>query len=152
MYINATIDRGAIAVYELLPRYSGKPYPISRPFLWSWAVSKVFVIVVFPHHLLTDYAQPRWATVMGQVVAWGAGFSVFLVTVHGALTNIYRSGMRWTMPSRLLILAMFGWAAGIVPAILDGTTRINLVMHNTQWVPGTFTSIGCWACCRWRWP
>jgi cytochrome c oxidase subunit 1 len=99
-----------------------------------------------------DYAQPRWATVMGQVVAWGAGFSVFLVTVHGALTNIYRSGMRWTMPSRLLILAMFGWAAGIVPAILDGTTRINLVMHNTQWVPGTFTSIGCWACCRWRWP
>ena len=25
MYINATIDRGAIAVYELLPRYSGKP-------------------------------------------------------------------------------------------------------------------------------
>ena len=138
MYINATIYMGVIAVYELLPRYSGKPYAISRPFLWSWAVSCLFVIIVFPHHLLMDYAQPRWAMVMGQVVSWGAGFPVFLVTVYGALTNIYRSNMRWTMPSRLLILAMFGWAAGIVPAMLDGTIRINLVMHNTQWVPGHF--------------
>ncbi len=138
MYINATIYMGAIAVYELLPRYSGKPYPISRPFLWSWAVSTVFVIIVFPHHLLMDFAQPRWVMVMGQVVSWGAGFPVFLVTAYGALANIYRSSMRWTMPSRLLILSMFGWAAGIVPAILDGTIRINLVMHNTQWVPGHF--------------
>jgi cytochrome c oxidase subunit 1 len=46
--------------------------------------------------------------------------------------------MRWTMPSRLMVLSLFGWAAGIVPAILDGTIRINLVMHNTQWVPGHF--------------
>lgn len=138
MYINATIYMGAIAVYELLPRYSGKPYPISRPFLWSWAASCLFVIIVFPHHLLMDYAQPRWLTIIGQAVSWSAGFPVLLVTVYGALTNIYRSNMRWTMPSRLLILSMFGWSAGIIPAILDGTIRINQVMHNTQWVPGHF--------------
>jgi len=138
MYINATIYMGAIAVYELLPRYSGKPYPISRPFLWSWAASCLFVILVFPHHLMMDYAQPRWLTIMGQAISWSAGFPVLLVTVYGALTNIYRSNMRWTLPSRLLILAMFGWAAGVVPAILDGTIRINQVMHNTQWVPGHF--------------
>ncbi|MEO8803522.1 MAG: cbb3-type cytochrome c oxidase subunit I [Rudaea sp.] len=138
MYINATIYMGVIAVYELLPRYSGKPYPISRPFLWSWAASTLFVIVVFPHHLLMDYAQPRWLMIMGQIVSWGAGFPVFLVTMYGALTNIYRSNMRWTLPSRLMILSLFGWAAGIVPAILDGTIEINTVMHNTQWVPGHF--------------
>ncbi|MEO6927415.1 MAG: cbb3-type cytochrome c oxidase subunit I [Rhodanobacter sp.] len=138
MYINATIYMGVIAVYELLPRYSGKPYPISRAFLWSWAVSTLFVIIVFPHHLLMDFAEPRWFAVMGQLVSYGAGFPVFLVTMYGALTNIYRSNMRWTMPSRLMILSLFGWAAGIVPAILDGTIRINLVMHNTQWVPGHF--------------
>ncbi len=138
MYINATIYMGVIAVYEMLPRYSGKPYPISRPFLWSWAASTLFVIIVFPHHLLMDYAEPRWASIMGQVVSWGAGFPVFLVTMYGALTNIYRANMRWTMPSRLMILSLFGWAAGIVPAILDGTIRINTVMHNTQWVPGHF--------------
>src|SRR3546814_14248100 len=129
MYINATIYMGVIVVYELLPRYSGKPYPISRPFLWSWAASTLFVIIVFPHHLFMDYAEPHWFLVVGQVVSWGAGFPVFLVTMYGALTNIYRSNMRWTMPSRLMILSLFGWSAGIVPAILDGTIRINQGMH-----------------------
>lgn len=137
-YINATIYMGVIAVYELLPRYTRRPYPISRAFLWSWAASTVFVIVVFPHHLLMDFAQPRWLAITGQLVSWGAGFPVFLVTAYGALTNLYRSDIRWTMPSRLMILSLFGWAAGIVPAILDGTIRNNLVMHNTQWVPGHF--------------
>lgn len=137
-FINAAIYMAAIAVYELLPRYTGKPYPISRPFLWSWAVSTVFVIIVFPHHLLMDFAQPRWMSVMGQIISWTAGFPVFLVTAYGALANLYRSGIRWSMPSRLLILGLFGWAAGIVPAIVDGTIRNNLVVHNTQWVPGHF--------------
>lgn len=138
MFINATIYMGVIAVYELLPRYTGRPYGVSRVFLWAWAVSCVFVIIVFPHHLLMDYAQPRWLAIIGQVVSWGAGFPVFLVTAYGVLTNIYRSGLRWKMPSRLMVLAVFGWAAGIVPAILDGTIVVNTLMHNTQWVPGHF--------------
>ena len=138
MVINATIYMAVIAVYELLPRYSGRPYPVSRAFLWSWAVSTLFVIIVFPHHLLMDYAQPRWMSIMGQLVSFGAGFPVFLVTAYGALTNIYRSNMRWKLPSRLMVLGLFGWAAGIVPAIVDGTISVNLVMHNTQWVPGHF--------------
>ena len=66
------------------------------------------------------------------------GLPVFTVTVYGALTNIYRSGIRWTMPAKLLMLSMFGWAAGIVPAIVDGTISVNKLMHNTQWVPGHF--------------
>jgi cytochrome c oxidase subunit 1 len=138
MFINAGIYMGVIAVYELLPRYSGRPYPISRPFLWSWATSLVMVLTVYPHHLLMDYAMPGWMLVMGQVVSYSAGLPVFTVTVYGALTNIYRSGMRWTMPASLLILSMFGWAAGIVPAIIDGTISVNKLMHNTQWVPGHF--------------
>ena len=138
MYANATIYMAVIAVYELLPRYTHKPYGIGRPFLWSWTVATVAVIIVFPHHLLMDFAQPRWVSVIGQVASWAGGFPVFLVTVFGALANLHRSQIRWTMPSRLLVLAMFGWAAGIIPAILDGTIRVNLVMHNTQWVPGHF--------------
>ena len=138
MFINASIYMGVIAVYELLPRYSGRPYPISRPFLWSWAASLVMVLLVYPHHLLMDYAMPFWMLVMGQIISYCAGLPVFTFTVYGALTNVYRSGMRWTMPASLLMLSMFGWAAGIVPAILDGTISVNKVMHNTQWVPGHF--------------
>lgn len=138
MYINATIYMGVIAVYELLSRYSGRAYTISRPFIWSWTVSCIFVIIVYPHHLLMDSVQPNWMQIMGQIVSHGAGFPVFLVTTFGALTNIYRSGMKWKMPVALLILSIFGWAAGIVPAMLDGTIAVNKLMHNTQWVPGHF--------------
>jgi cytochrome c oxidase subunit 1 len=138
MFINASIYMGVIAVYELLPRYSGRPYPVSRPFLWSWASSLVMVLTVYPHHLLMDFAMPFWMLVMGQIISYCAGLPVFTVTVYGALTNVYRSGMRWTMPSSLLMLSMFGWAAGIIPAIMDGTISVNKVMHNTQWVPGHF--------------
>src|SRR3546814_1765762 len=58
-FINATIYMAVIAVYELLPRYTGRPYPISRPFLWAWAASTVFVLTVYPHHLLMDYEIGR---------------------------------------------------------------------------------------------
>ncbi|MGQ0522329.1 MAG: cbb3-type cytochrome c oxidase subunit I, partial [Betaproteobacteria bacterium] len=41
-------------------------------------------------------------------------------------------------PLRLIVFSLFGWAAGVLPAIIDGMIRVNLVMHNTQWVPGHF--------------
>ncbi|MGH8599415.1 MAG: cbb3-type cytochrome c oxidase subunit I [Burkholderiales bacterium] len=138
MFINATIYMAVIAVYELLPRYTGRPYGISRVFLWSWAASTIMVLIVYPHHLMMDYVMPHWMLVMGQIVSYCAGFPVFLVTAYGVLTNIYRSQIRWKMPAKLIVLSVYGWAAGIVPAIIDGTITVNKVMHNTQWVPGHF--------------
>jgi cytochrome c oxidase subunit 1 len=138
MYINAAIYMGVIAIYELLSRYTGKPYPLSRVFVWGWAATTVFVITVFPHHLLMDYAEPHWFLVMGQIVSWTSGFPVVVVTAWGAFTNLYRANMRWSMPPRLLLLSLFGWVAGGFGAVLDSTIRINRVMHNTQWVPGHF--------------
>lgn len=138
VFINITIYMAVIGVYELLPRYTGRKWGISRPFLWAWAASTFMVLAVYPHHLLMDFAMPRWMAVMGQVVSYTSGLPVFTVTAYGALTNIHRSSMRWRIPSMLLILSMFGWAAGIVPAIIDGTISVNHVMHNTLWVPGHF--------------
>ena len=138
MYINAAIYMGVIAIYELLPRYSGKPYHLSRVFLWGWTVTTVFVIIVFPHHLMMDYAEPHWFLLMGQLASYGSGFPVVVVTAYGAWVNLYHCNMRWTMPSKLMLLSLFGWVAGGFAAILDGTIRINQVMHNTQWVPGHF--------------
>lgn len=138
MYINAAIYMGVIAIYELLPRYTRRPYPLSRPFLWGWAATTLLVIIVFPHHLLMDFAEPHWLLVVGQLASWGSGFPVFVVTMWGALGNVYRADMRWRMPSMLLVLSLFGWVAGGFGALLDSTIRVNLTMHNTQWVPGHF--------------
>ncbi|HEX5477691.1 MAG TPA: cbb3-type cytochrome c oxidase subunit I [Burkholderiales bacterium] len=138
VFINATIYMSVIVVYELLPRYTGRAWGLSRAFLWGWAASTVMVLIVYPHHLLMDYVMPHWMLVMGQIISYTSGLPVFVVTAYGALANIHRSGIRWSMPAKLIMLSMFGWAAGIVPAIIDGTIRVNLVMHNTQWVPGHF--------------
>ena len=138
VFVNSSIYMAVIGVYELLPRYSGRPWVISRPFLWAWAANTVLVLVVFPHHLLMDFAMPRWAMVVGQLASHAEGLPVFVAVAFGALANIHRSGMRWSVPPMLMILAMFGWAAGIVPAVIDGTISVNRVMHNTQWVPGHF--------------
>ena len=138
VFINATIYMAVIGVYEIVPRYTGRPWTISRPFLASWAALVLIVMAVYPHHLLMDYVMPKWALVTGQVLSYLSGIPILLVTSYGALVNIHRSGLRWDLPLRLQIFGLFGWAAGVIPAILDGMLRVNLVMHNTQWVPGHF--------------
>ncbi len=138
VFINATIYMAVIAVYEILPRYTQRPWPSNRVFLAAFTASTVLVIFIYPHHLLMDFAMPRWMLIMGQVISYLNGLPVLVVTMYGALTIIYRSGIKWDMASGLLLLSMFGWAAGVIPAIVDGTIVINHVMHNTLWVPGHF--------------
>lgn len=138
VFINATIYMAVIGVYEIVPRYTGRPWLISRPFLASWAAVTLIVMAVYPHHLLMDYAMPKWMLVAGQVLSYLSGIPILLVTAWGALVNIHRSGLHWDLPLRLMIFGLFGWAAGVVPAVIDGVIRVNLVMHNTQWVPGHF--------------
>jgi cytochrome c oxidase subunit 1 len=82
--------------------------------------------------------MPNWLLVLGQVVSYLSGIPVLLVTAYGAMLLVYRSDIEWKAPARWLVLAMFGWSAGVIPAIVDGTIHINKVMHNTMWVPGHF--------------
>ncbi|MDP1690947.1 MAG: cbb3-type cytochrome c oxidase subunit I [Burkholderiaceae bacterium] len=138
VFINAAIYMAVIGVYEVLPRYTGRPWKTTRPFLWSWAAVTLLVMAVYPHHLLMDFVMPQWAAVLGQVLSYASGIPVLLVTTYGALVNIYRSGIKWDLPSRLLVFGLFGWSIGVVPAIVDATIKVNLVMHNTLWVPGHF--------------
>jgi cytochrome c oxidase subunit 1 len=63
---------------------------------------------------------------------------VLVITLTGTLGAIYGSRIKWDLTSSLLVLSIFGWSAGVVPAVIDGTIAVNLVMHNTLWVPGHF--------------
>jgi cytochrome c oxidase subunit 1 len=138
VFINATIYMAVIAVYELLPQYTGRPWKVTRPFLAAWAASTVMVVIVYPHHLLMDMVMPDWMLVMGQVISYTSGIPVLLVTAWGALVQIHRARVNWALPARFLVLAIFGWSAGVIPAIVDATISVNKVMHNTLWVPGHF--------------
>lgn len=136
--INATIYMAVVAVYELLPQYTDRTWKSSRVFVAAWTGSTVMVLVIFPHHLMMDFAMPRWAAIMAQILSYTNSFPVLVVTGFGALTIVHRSGICWDVVSGLLFLAMFGWMAGVVPAVVDATIVVNSVMHNTLWVPGHF--------------
>ena len=138
VFINATIYQAVVAVYEILPEYTGRPWKVNRVFLAAWTASTIMVMAVYPHHLLMDFVMPTWVLVMGQLFSYLGGFPILVVTGWGALTIIHRSGIQWNMASRLLFLSMFGWCVGVVPAVIDGTIAVNQVMHNTMWVPGHF--------------
>lgn len=138
VFINATIYMAVTVVYELLPRMTGRPWKTTKVFLAAWTLSTVMVLIIFPHHLLMDFAMPVWAMVIGQVFSYINSFPILIVTGLGALAIIHRSGMRWDLVSTLLLLSMFGWMAGVIPAVIDATVAVNSVMHNTLWVPGHF--------------
>ncbi|MFA5521826.1 MAG: cbb3-type cytochrome c oxidase subunit I [Castellaniella sp.] len=138
VFINSVIYMAVIAVYEILPRYTQRPWNSNKVFLASWTASTVMVLFIFPHHLLMDFAFPRWFLVMGHVIGYLNTFPILVVTGYGALMIVYRSGIRWDMCTRLLFISLLGWAAGAMPAFIDGTITVNYVMHNTLWVPGHF--------------
>src|SRR5690348_14455804 len=138
VFINASIYMAVIAVYEILPVYTHRKWKTNRAFYMAWVLSTVFVLIVYPHHLLMDFAMPTWVLIIGQVVSWLSGLPVLLVTAFGTLTNTYKSGIKWNVAAGLAFVGTAGWAIGVIPAIADGTIEVNSVMHNTQWVPGHF--------------
>lgn len=138
VFMNATMYMAVIAVYEIIPAYTGHPWKATRLLLAGWTATLLLVLAVYPHHLFQDMVMPSWMLVMGQVLSFAAGIPVLVITTYGLLSYLHRSGIRWDLASALLALGIFGWAAGVVPAIIDGTISVNKVMHNTLWVPGHF--------------
>jgi cytochrome c oxidase subunit 1 len=138
VFINATIYMAVIAVYEIIPEYTGRPWKTSRVFAAAWSAILLMVLAVYPHHLLQDTVMPGWALAIGQVVSYAAGLPVIAVTAFSLLVYLNRSGIRWDLASALLVTGVFGWTAGVVPAIIDAIIVVNKVMHNTLWVPGHF--------------
>jgi len=138
VFINAAIYMAVTAVYEIIPEYTGREWKSSRPFILAWTSVLLFVMAVYPHHLLQDVAMPGWALVMGQVISYLSGIPLLAVTAFGLCVYLRGSKFRWDLASALLVLAVAGWSVGSVPAIIDGMIVVNKVMHNTQWVPGHF--------------
>ncbi|GGB53793.1 cytochrome c oxidase subunit I [Lentibacillus populi] len=138
IFANAVIYMAVIAVYEILQKYTDRPWKSSKSFLVAWTMSTVFTLIIYTHHLLMDSVMPKWTLIMAQVLSYSNGLPVLVVTAYGALMIVYKSGIKWDMASGLTYVAMFGWVLGVVPAIIDATIVVNHVMHNTKWVPGHF--------------
>ncbi|MUK89086.1 cytochrome C oxidase subunit I [Ornithinibacillus sp. L9] len=138
IFANSIIYMGVIVVYEILPRYTNRPWKSNRIFLIAWTMSTTFTLLIYTHHMLMDSVMPKWMLIMGQALSYANGLPVLVITAYGALMIVYKSGIKWDMASGLAFISMFGWTVGVVPAIVDATIVVNHVMHNTKWVPGHF--------------
>lgn len=138
VFINASIYMAVIAVYEIIPEYTGKPWKTTRLFAIAWAAVLLFVMAVYPHHLLQDIPMPGWALVLGQLISYYSAIPLLAVTAFSLCLYIRGSGMKWDLAAALLVLSVAGWSIGSIPAAIDGMIMVNKVMHNTQWVPGHF--------------
>ncbi len=48
IFINASIYMAVIAVYEIIPEYTGRPWKTSRVFVAAWSAVLLFVMAVYP--------------------------------------------------------------------------------------------------------
>src|SRR5215216_6499032 len=108
VFINSTIYMAVIGVYEILPIFTGRPWKSSRPFLLAWTATMLMVMSVYPHHLFMDFANPTWASVLGQILSYASSLPVLAVTAAATLATVYRSGMKWNVTAGLLFASVMG--------------------------------------------
>ncbi len=136
--VNITMYLGVALVYERLPRYTGRPWGVNRVVAIAWNATAVFILFAFLHHLYMDFAQPRGLQIIGQIASYLSAIPATVVTMFGAITQVYRAEMRWRFAPLAYYLGLVGWAVGGLAAVLDSTIAVNLYFHNTLWVPGHF--------------
>ena len=135
---NLVIYLAAGAVYVVMPRYAGRPYRTTKPFVAGWAGSLVFIAVAYSHHLYMDFVQPLWAQVISLVASYGALIPVAVITIYSMTMLVWGSVYRWTLASTLLYVGLAGWAIGGVGAVIDSLIPLNFRLHNTVWVVAHF--------------
>jgi len=136
--VNITMYLGLAMVYELLPKYTGKPWKTNAVVAMAWNAVLVLVLLAFFHHLYMDFAQPTSLQYVGQVASYSSAVPATVVTVFGVIGQVYRSGMQWRFVPLCFFLGIIGWVIGGLAAVVDSTIAVNFVFHNTMWVPAHF--------------
>ena len=136
--VNITMYLGLAMVYELLPKYSGRPWKTNVVLAISWNAVLVLVLLAFFHHLYMDFVQPALFQYIGQAASYLSAVPATVVTVFGVIAQVYRSGMQWRFVPLCLCLGIVGWVIGGFAAVVDSTIAVNFVFHNTMWVPAHF--------------
>ena len=135
---NLTLYLIAAAIYVLVPRYAGRPYRTTKPFVAGWMGSLVFIATAYSHHLYMDFVQPTWADVISETVSYAALIPVAVVTIYSMTMLVWGSRYQWTLASTLLYVGLAGWAIGGTGAVIDSVIPFNFRFHNTDWVVAHF--------------
>jgi cytochrome c oxidase subunit I len=136
--VKLTMYLGLAMVYELLPKYTGRPWKTNAVVALSWNAVLFLVLLAFFHHLYMDFVQPVSLQYIGQVASYLSAIPATVVTVFDVIGQVYRSGMQWRFVPLCFCLGIVGWVIGGFAAVVDSTITVNFAFHNTMWVPAHF--------------
>jgi len=136
--VNITMYLGLAMVYEILPKYTGRPWKTNVIVAIAWNAVLLLVLFAFFHHLYMDFAQPVSLQYLGQVASYLSAVPATVVTVFGVIAQVYRSGLQWRFVPLCFFLGVLGWVIGGFAAVVDSTITVNSAFHNTLWVPAHF--------------
>ena len=124
-------------LYLLAPMLANRPLYGQQVVRYVILTDLIVSMGVWSHHLLSDMPQPDlMRLISGQFITWGEFFTMGLSFFAVLMTLWLARPIKFTMPLKFMLGGIMGFALGGGSGLLQANHAINLVMHNTQWVPG----------------
>jgi len=124
-------------LYLLAPILANRPLYGEQVVRYVILTDLIVSMGVWSHHLLSDRPQPELMRLLsGQFITWGEFFTMGLSFFAVLMTLWLARPLKFNMPMKFMLAGITGFALGGGSGLLQANFAINLVMHNTQWVPG----------------
>ena len=124
-------------LYLLAPILTGGKLYGESVVRWVILADLVVSMFVWSHHLMSDLPQPVYMRLIsGQFVTWGEFFTMGLSFFAALMTVWGARPVKMSMPLKFMLGGIFGFMLGGFSGLLQANTGLNVIMHNTQWVPG----------------
>jgi cytochrome c oxidase subunit 1 len=136
--VNITLYFCVASIYEILPKYTNRPWKTKKSVVIAWNSSLFFVLTAYLHHLNMDFDQPTGLQFLGQIASYFSVVPATAVTIIGAISQIYKSGIKLSFTPLAFGLGILGWVTGGFAAVVDAGVPVNYTFHNTLWVPAHF--------------
>jgi len=124
-------------LYLLAPILANRPLYGEQVVRYVILTDLIVSMGVWSHHLLSDRPQPDWMRLLsGQFITWGEFFTMGLSFFAVLMTLWLARPLKFSMPLKFMLAGIMGFALGGGSGLLQANFAVNLIMHNTQWVPG----------------
>lgn len=124
-------------LYLLAPLLTNRPLYGERIVRYVILTDLIVSMGVWSHHLLSDRPQPELMRLLsGQFITWGEFFTMGLTFFTVLMTLWLARPVKMSMPMKFMLVGIIGFALGGGSGLLQANFAVNLIMHNTQWVPG----------------
>ncbi len=124
-------------LYLLAPILANRPLYGEQVVRYVILTDLIVSMGVWSHHLLSDRPQPELMRLLsGQFITWGEFFTMGLSFFAVLMTLWLARPLKLSMPLKFMLGGMMGFALGGGSGLLQANFAVNLIMHNTQWVPG----------------